>query len=88
MTRGSKPEVRNPVLALPAAQQMANLPPEAKAAFCDLLQQLQTDCRQRANHAWAKHKAPMAAYWKQNAVWAGHIRKALKSIPQTAGKTT
>lgn len=26
---------------------------------------------------WAKHKAPMAAYCKACAVYAGHIRRAL-----------
>lgn len=72
MSRGNRPEVRNPLLQLPAAAQIKALPPEAKAALRALLQEISADARIRAQVCWDKHKAPMAAYWKAVAVYAGH----------------
>jgi hypothetical protein len=69
--------VRNPLLALPAAQQLANLPPEAARALRALLLEIRADARQRAEISWRTHKAPMAAYWKAVAVYAGHTARVL-----------
>jgi len=77
MTRSSSPDVRNPLVHLPSAQAMQTLPPEAKAALRALLKDLSADCRARANKAWATHKAPMAAYWKAQAVYANHAQRLL-----------
>lgn len=77
--RGLRPEIRNPVLALPAAQDIANLPMEARRALCRLLVDLRRDARERAKHAWRRNKAPMAAYWKAVAVYAGHIERVARS---------
>jgi len=76
--RSTKPETRNPILRLPAAQKIAELPPEARVALEQLLYELSQDARAAAEHSWVRHKAPMAAYWKAVAVYARHIRFALK----------
>jgi hypothetical protein len=76
--RSSRREVRNPVLALPSAKALRALPASQRAAMRSLMVELATDARMRANECWRKHKAPMAAYWKAVAVYAGHIARMLK----------
>lgn len=75
--RSSRAEVRNPVLGLPAAARLSELPPEARDALRAVLADLRADSRARADDCWARHKAPMAAYWKAVSVYAGHIARAL-----------
>lgn len=75
MTRSSQDAVRNPLLSLMAAQDVAGLPPEAKAALRKLLLGIRADAQVRAEKCWRKHKAPMAAYWKAVAVYAGHAAR-------------
>lgn len=70
--RSSSPTVQNPLLALPAAKQIAALPPEARAALRALLKDISADARLRAEKCWRTHKAPMACYWKAVAVYANH----------------
>lgn len=77
MTRATRAEVRNPVLALPAAQQLAQLQPDARQALRAILLELAADARERAEKSWRTHKAPMALYWKCVAVYAGHIARAI-----------
>lgn len=81
MSRSSRPDVRNPLLTLPAAQSIASLPPEAKAALRNLLLDLSRDARQRAEYSWRSSKAPMAAYWKAVSVYARHTAALLKETP-------
>lgn len=76
--RSSLATVRNPVLALPSAARLADLPPEARHALREILVDLRRDCLARAEESWRKHKAPMAAYWKAAGVYAGHIARALR----------
>ncbi|MDF2809371.1 MAG: hypothetical protein K0S56_402 [Microvirga sp.] len=78
--RSSQPEVRNPVLALPAAQRIAELSPEARALLGDLLGELAADARSRAQRSWLQNKGPMALYWKALSVYAAHLRRALRNI--------
>lgn len=77
--RSSRPEVRNPVLALPAAERIAKLSPEAREALIAVLGDIAVDARGRAEWCWLRHKAPMAAYWKSIAVYARHIRCAMRA---------
>lgn len=78
--RSNQSQVRNPILALPAAVRLKAAldaaPPEVKSTFRDLLGEIAADARERGDKAWAKHKGPMAAYWKANSVYARHIRRA------------
>jgi hypothetical protein len=77
MVRSLRPEVRNPVLALPSAAALHRLPPEARAALGAVLRELSLDAAHRAERAWARHKGPMAAYWRSVAVYSKHISRAL-----------
>ena len=76
--RSSRPDVRNPVLALPAAQGLLTLPAESRAALRALLNALADDASARAQKCWRTHKAPMAVYWKAVAVYARHIARAVR----------
>lgn len=79
--RSNRPDVRNPLLALPAARRLAELledHPEIQAATRELLVELAADSRARAELSWRKHKAPMAAYWKAVAVYAKHTSRLFR----------
>lgn len=76
--RSSRPDVRNPMLALPAARAIAELPPESRLALRILLLDLSRDARRRAEYSWRSSKAPMAVYWKAIAVYARYIAALLK----------
>lgn len=73
--RSVRPDVRNPLMALPAAGEIRTLPPDARAALRKLLIAIRADARDRAEKCWRTHKAPMAAYWKAVAVYAGHTAR-------------
>jgi hypothetical protein len=77
--RSARPEVRNPVLALPAARRLLELPLEQRQAIADVLADLARDCRERAEKAWRTNKGPMAVYWKATGVYAGHLKRALRA---------
>lgn len=77
--------LRNPVLALPAVERLLTLPPALRNHLYDLLMQLRADAQERADKSWARHKGPMAAYWKAVAVYAGHIARAIRP-PKTERK--
>lgn len=77
--RSSRRDVRNPVLALPAAQRIQALDGESREALQAVLRELAADARERAEQSWRTHKAPMAAYWKAVSVYAGHLARALRS---------
>lgn len=81
MSRSLRPEVRNPILNLPAAKRLAALlreNPEVQAEFICLLRELRVDAQARGQHLWDKHKGPMAVYWYSSGVVAGHIARAVK----------
>jgi hypothetical protein len=80
--RSLRADVRNPLLQLEAARQLAELPPESQAALRALLLAIRADARARADLAWKKHKAPMAAYWKAVAVYANHTARLLRGEPR------
>lgn len=78
MNRSTRPDVRNPLLALAAVKDIAALPPEARAALRKLALEYSRLCRERAEQCWRSHKAPMAAYWKAWAVNARHFARLCK----------
>ena len=73
--RSNRAEVRNPVLALPAANSIADLPEPARAALDAMLREISADAQLRAEKAWRTHKGPMAAYWKAIAVYSRHMAR-------------
>lgn len=85
--RSAQPIVRNPVLALPAAAALANLPPDSRAALVAVLRDIAAQANVNAERSWRKRKAPMAAYWRAVAVYAGHTARATaKLAPPTAAR--
>lgn len=77
--RSSRREVRNPILALPAAQAiLASLTPDQRVAMKRLFRELKGQCRQKEAEAYAKRKGPMTAYWMAAGTYSGHIANVLK----------
>jgi hypothetical protein len=76
--RSARSDVRNPLLTLPSAQALAELPSESKEALHALLLDLAAAAAWRAEESWRRHKAPMAAYWKAVAVYARHTARLLR----------
>lgn len=75
--RSSRREVRNPVLALPAAQRLLAANQSVRHLLRDLFLDLRDDARVRAAECWRRHKAPMAVYWKAVGVYCNHIARVL-----------
>ncbi|RYE43630.1 MAG: hypothetical protein EOP24_27785 [Hyphomicrobiales bacterium] len=78
MSRSERREVRNPVLALPAAKRLMELPSDTRAVVADILADLSADARSRAEKSWRTNKGPMAVYWKAVGVYAGHLKRAMR----------
>lgn len=78
VSRSNSPEVRNPLLSLPAAQAVMALPPEAKQALRLLLNDLRRNAAERAEQSWRSRKGPLACYWKAVSVYAGHAARLCK----------
>ncbi len=76
--RSARPEVRNPVLALPSAEALQQLPLEARQALAAVLLDIRRVAHGKAEASWRQRKAPMAAYWRAVAVYAGHIARATR----------
>jgi hypothetical protein len=75
VTRSNRPDVRNPLIALPAAQAIRSLSADSRLALRILLGQIAEDAARRAEESWRKSKGPMAAYWKAVSVYAKHARR-------------
>lgn len=76
--RSNRAGVRNPILTLPSYRRLACLQPDQREDLRALLLELRADAQIRADECWRRHKAPMAAYWKAVAVYAGHIARVLR----------
>ncbi|MGH6805445.1 MAG: hypothetical protein ACREEJ_01105 [Ensifer adhaerens] len=77
MERSQRPEVRNPILALPCAATVAALPQDSRLALRAVLNDIADDAARRAQESWRRHKGPMAVYWKAIAVYSRHIARAI-----------
>ena len=76
MNRSSLPETRNPLLALPAAQEIQALladNPELKAAYKRLHRELKAQARDQENRCYRQRKGPLTAYWMAVGTYAGHL---------------
>jgi hypothetical protein len=67
----------NPLLKLPAAQKLLELPADQRAVIEQLLRELRADADRLAEQSWKKRKGPMAAYWRAVATYARHLAHAL-----------
>lgn len=79
--RSAQPEVRNPLLALEATQQLLALPAAERLALAALLAELSTEAHAKAELSWRQRKGPMAAYWRAVGVYARHTSRALRRGP-------
>ncbi len=76
--RSNRADVRNPMLAIPEVIALKDLPDNVRWALARALAGCSTAFRTRGNEAWRKHKPPMAAYWKANAVNFRHLALAVR----------
>jgi hypothetical protein len=84
LPRSNRAEVRNPVLALPCAQRISSMPPEAREWLIEFLLDLRRDARERAEKCWRSRKAPLSLYWRVIAVWSSHLAHALRKTAPAA----
>ncbi|MGL4966144.1 MAG: hypothetical protein ACRC67_33295 [Inquilinus sp.] len=80
MTRSNRPEVRNPVLALPAMDRFRLLDAAQRQAVEGLLRDISRHAAAQAEHCWRRKKAPMAVYWKVVSVYAKHAARAIAKM--------
>ena len=76
--RSTQDTVRNPVLALPSARRIQDLPLRSRAELAALLRELSLDPRQQAEKCWRQSKGPMAAYWKAGDAYATHLHRVVR----------
>jgi len=79
--RSTRPEIRNPVLMLPAARGIMALPIEQRRPLALLLRQLAADADQRAHDCWRRRKGFVAAYWRVVCTYCKHIARTLDPKP-------
>jgi hypothetical protein len=77
----------NPLLALPAARAIAALPQAQRRPLERLLRELRAQANEQAELAWARRKAPMAAYYRAVSSYARHCAHVL-SRPRTERNVT
>ena len=75
--RGAKREVRNPILTLPAARDILDLPLDSRRPLGVLLRQLADQASEQAQTSWRSNKGIMAAYWKAVSVYAKHLARVV-----------
>jgi hypothetical protein len=85
--RGARLDVRNPVLRLPAAQEVLALPVETRRPLGILLRQLADQANTEAERSRKRNKHMMYAYWKVAAVYIKHIARAVDPIAARGGSS-
>ena len=83
--RAARREVRNPILALPAARAIATLPIEQRRPLGILLRELAAQADVKADEAWRTRKGIMAAYWRAVCTYAKHLARAIDPADKRAG---
>ena len=82
MDRSNRPDVRNPVLALPEAQAILAMPEcphcGSRSKLRALFLAIRRQAHATADKAWETRKAPMASYWRVVGVLSGHIGRLFK----------
>jgi hypothetical protein len=75
--RSSRADVRNPILALPAALELQALPRSQRLIIKRLLRELKAQCREQERRAYSQRKGPLTAYWMAAGTYAGHVAAVL-----------
>lgn len=68
----------NPILRLPAAKGLDQLPLQASLALEALLLELRVTSRQTSDKSWATAKSPLAIYWADVYSFAGHCARHVR----------
>jgi len=76
--RANCAEVRNPVLALPSAKRLHELPPEVRELLRDILMEMRADANVKAEDSWRHRKGPIACYWRAVSTYALHLARVLR----------
>lgn len=79
--RSARREVRNPVLALPSARRILDLPVEHRRPLGILLRELAVEAAAKAEQSWRQGKGIMAAYWKAVSIYAKHLARVIDPAP-------
>ncbi len=80
-------EIRNPVLALPAARRLLELDPASRSALRAVLLDVAVAANANAELSWKKRKGPMAAYWRAVSTYSKHIARATRDqAPDRTGR--
>lgn len=81
MSRSTSAAVRNPIAADPeVCAILGEMSPEGREILARVLSRLARTWRAKAEQSWRKHKPPVAAYWKSNAVNARHLSLACRKV--------
>jgi hypothetical protein len=76
--RSSRPEVRNPLVELPAFRRLQALDAPTRAALRELLLELRQQARERGDELWRRNKPWSGVYWRVVAVYVGHVARLLR----------
>jgi hypothetical protein len=68
---------KNPLLQLPAGKALLALPETDRRRIEAVMRELRHQANKEAENAWARRKAPMAAYWRATSTYARHLAHAL-----------
>ncbi|MDB5358800.1 MAG: hypothetical protein JWO51_97 [Rhodospirillales bacterium] len=79
--RSAKLMTRNPILALPSAQTIRDLPPDQRRPLGILLRELAVQADAKCKESIHRKKLPMALYWGACAVYAKHLARAIDPRP-------
>ncbi|MBG6083082.1 hypothetical protein [Rubrivivax gelatinosus] len=75
LARSSAPDVRNPLLRLPAAAAFEHLPEADRRQMRAALDAIRRSTKQIADDLWQSGRVRKAAYWRACSVYAGHAAR-------------
>lgn len=78
----------NPLLVLPAGQELMKLPAEDRKRIANVMRALRRQANTEAEKSWSKRKGPMAAYWRAVSTYARHMAHALEKSEIEQPQTT
>lgn len=73
VARANLPEVRNPILRLPAAQELMALPADQRAVIKRILRDLKAQCRVEEARVYRQRKGPLVQYYMAMGTIMGHL---------------
>ena len=69
---------KNPLLTLPAMQELLALPPSPEKVLIErICREIRAEANRLAETSWRRRKAPMACYWRVLSTYARHMAHAL-----------